>query len=107
MTTVKTAAHFLVAWFATSPLTGVYNTLDVPKEASALNVAASSLVQTAKGWVVAMPLGCVGRGIVEGYVPPMSFVVVTLVATLILLASVRALAAVVAHRSAADKALKY
>lgn len=73
-----TAFPFLVSWFLVAPLVGSYTpqaTKDVP----------SAVVQTAKGWALAVPLGCLLRGVIKGYVPPVSFVVVTLIATLVIL----------------------
>jgi len=35
--------------------------------------------------VIAVPLGCALRGIIKGYVPPVPFVIVTLIATLVIL----------------------
>ena len=82
-----TAFPFLTAWFVTSPLTGVYRELEtttLPKD-----VAKEALVQAITGWAVAIPLGCALRGIIKGYVPPIPFVIVTLVATLVILGAVR------------------
>jgi len=100
-----TAAPFVVAWFATSPFTGVYQTLLVnqgtPTTSSAAgskDVAIASVVQTAKGWALAVPLGCALRGVIKGYVPPLPFVIVTLIATLVLLGGTRALYAVAQNK---------
>lgn len=105
----STAAPFLAAWFVTSPFTGVFNDLEYKKDTDATEnnikndngngvdiktLVLASLGQTAKGWAVAVPLGCVARGIVKGCAPPVPFVVVTLIATLILLSGSRALFAV-------------
>jgi len=84
---LTTAFPFLLAWFATSPLTGVYGgkndgVLDAGKLA-------------AKGWILAIPLGCVLRGLIKGYVPPLPFVIVTMIATLVLLGGSRMLYSVV------------
>lgn len=87
--TLATAAPFWVAWFVTSPLTGVYaqNRSDVTaaRSNSNNNLVVDSWKQILPAWAVAVPLGCVLRGIVKGYVPPIPFVVVTLVATLVIL----------------------
>lgn len=45
----------------------------------------SALFQTAKGWALAVPLGCILRGVIKGYIPPIPFVVVTLISTLVIL----------------------
>ena len=41
------------------------------------------------GWALAIPLGCVLRGLIRGYAPPLPFVVVAMVATLVLLCAGR------------------
>lgn len=84
-----TAFPFLVAWYTTSPLTGVY------KDDDGDNVALDALKVAAKGWIIAVPLGCVLRGIIKGYVPPAPFVIVTMIATLVILGGTRVLYAVV------------
>lgn len=93
-----TAAPFVAAWFATAPLTGVYQRLDddtqKPNSKNVEDVALASAVQTAKGWALAVPLGCALRGVIKGYVPPLPFVIVTLIATLVILGGTRALYAV-------------
>lgn len=78
-----TAFPFLLSWFVTSPLLGCYK----PDATSDIK---SAVVQTGKGWFVAVPLGCALRGIIKGYVPPAPFVIVTLIATLVILSIGRA-----------------
>jgi Protein of unknown function (DUF3054) len=95
--TLYTAAPFIVAWFLTAPWTGVYQENPDTATASYQDVAMAAATQTLRGWVVAMPLGCVLRGVVKGYVPPLPFVIVTLVATLVLLSAARVVYAVVAR----------
>jgi Protein of unknown function (DUF3054) len=97
--TLYTAAPFIVAWFLTAPWTKVYqeNAPDNLLDASYQDVAVAAATQTLRGWAVAMPLGCVLRGIVKGYVPPLPFVMVTLVATLVLLTAARVVYAVTAR----------
>jgi len=73
-----TAFPFLVSWFLVAPLVGSY-TPDATKDVK------SAAIQTAKGWALAVPLGCVLRGVIKGYIPPTSFVVVTMIATLVIL----------------------
>jgi len=80
-----TALPFLVSWFATSPFTGVY--ADTPTKENDGIFDVTKVV--AKGWIVAVPLGCVGRGLIKGYVPPLPFVIVTMIATLVILTAVR------------------
>lgn len=83
-----TAFPFLLSWFATSPITGVYK----DEEESGI-VEAGKLA--AKGWIVAVPLGCALRGVIKGYVPPAPFVIVTMIVTLVMLAGSRILYTVV------------
>jgi hypothetical protein len=80
-----TALPFIVAWFSTSFVTRVYSTIEEGEK----NWLAASWKQTAQGWIVAIPLGCVGRGLIKGYVPPAPFVVVTMIATLVILGGTR------------------
>lgn len=93
--TVQTAFPFVVAWFLSSFFTGVYDDpINAADDATGSNTNYNNVVldswkQTAKGWVVAVPLGCVGRGLIKGYVPPASFVIVTMVATLVILGTTR------------------
>jgi len=77
--TLHTAVPFLVGWFATAPFLGGYS-----KEAQGGEVSAAALV-AAKCWAVATPIGLVLRGVSKGYVPPTPFIVVTCVATAVLL----------------------
>jgi hypothetical protein len=93
------AFPFVVAWFSTSFLTGVYSSLDLDNVSSSVSEEqgsssppswlTQSWIQTAKGWIVAIPLGCVGRGLIKGYVPPLPFVIVTMIATLVILGGTR------------------
>jgi len=92
VTVATTAFPFLASWFLTSPLTGVYAPSARNQDS---NLVQDTLIQTAKGWALAIPLGCVLRGIMKGYVPPTSFVIVTLIATLVILTGTRVLYAVV------------
>jgi hypothetical protein len=96
--TVAVAAPFLLSWFATSPWTKVYDERDggngtvggeetVPTTTTGLIV--DVIIQTARGWIVAVPTGIVLRGLLKGYVPPTSFIVVTMVATLVILTLAR------------------
>lgn len=86
-----TAFPFLVSWFATSPLTGVYNDFVLKGEEDDDNDYLDIAIATLKGWALAVPLGCAGRGIIKGYVPPLPFVIVTLISTLVILTTVRLL----------------
>lgn len=87
---LQTAFPFLLAWFATSPLTGVYKETDKNQ-----NLALTTMKQVVIGWVVAVPLGCALRGVIKGYVPPTSFIVVTLIATLVILTLSRLLFSII------------
>ena len=88
LATCQTALPFIVAWFTSSFFTGVYGPVG---DDDTSNVLVQSWKQTAKGWIVAVPLGCVGRGLIKGYVPPVPFVVVTMIATLVILGTTRML----------------
>lgn len=79
-----TAFPFVISWLLTSPATGVYS--NDPRVNGLLQTTA---LQVVKGWVVAIPLGCVLRGVIKGYVPPLPFVIVTLIATLVILVLAR------------------
>eukprot|EP00536_Pseudo-nitzschia_multiseries_P001061 jgi/Psemu1/300497/fgenesh1_kg.13_\ len=79
---LATAFPFLVSWFLVAPLVGSYKpdaTKDVP----------SAAAQSARAWIIAVPLGCVLRGLIKGYVPPLPFVIVTMIATLVILGAGR------------------
>ena len=85
-----TAFPFITAWLTTSPLTGVYSPDD-----RETNIMISTTSKVAKGWVLAIPLGIVLRGVIKGYVPPTPFIIVTLLSTLVILAGARILFSVV------------
>lgn len=98
---LSTALPFVVAWLTTSPLTGIYSP-DTSQQIRLVNNNDddnnnnnSLLVTTAtsigKGWAVAIPLGIGLRGTMKGYVPPMPFVIVTLIATFVILVGMRLL----------------
>ena len=89
---LTTAFPFLLSWFATSPITGVYsdNTFSGEREEGS-NEYLDAALGTLKGWAVAVPLGIAGRGLIKGYIPPLPFVVVTLISTLVILTIVRLL----------------
>ena len=84
---VWTALPFIFAWFVTSPLTGIYQSTiiaDTKKEQ-----LIESLKVTIQGWIVAIPLGCAIRGCIKGYIPPLPFVFVTMISTLVILGLLR------------------
>jgi hypothetical protein len=93
-----TAFPFIVSWFATSFFTGVYGPIDDDDDEQWLQ--SSSFQQTLQGWIVAIPLGCVGRGLIKGYIPPAPFVIVTMVATLVMLGATRSAYQFVTSRTA-------
>ena len=80
------AFPFVTSWLLTSPLTGVYT-----EDARDGNVASESFLKAAKGWIVAVPLGIALRGVIKGYVPPISFAIVTMIATLVIVGGARVL----------------
>jgi hypothetical protein len=84
---LSVAFPFLVSWFLTSPLTGVYEVSTRNKDGPLWNEA----ITTAKGWIVAVPIGIALRGVIKGYVPPTPFIIVTMIATLVILCGSRVL----------------
>jgi hypothetical protein len=80
----QTAAPFLLSWLLVAPLLGCFTPM-------ATGDWKQSTLATTKGWIVAVPLGCVLRGIIKGYVPPLPFVIVTMIATWVLLVGGRVL----------------
>mmetsp|Transcript_29215 Transcript_29215/g.42886 ORF Transcript_29215/g.42886 Transcript_29215/m.42886 type:complete len:228 (-) Transcript_29215:267-950(-) len=88
-----TAFPFLVSWFSIAPLMGSYDAL-------ATQDAVGALLYTARGWGFAVPVGCALRGVIKGYIPPTSFVIVTMISTLVILGGSRALYAVVREKLA-------
>mmetsp|Transcript_10919 Transcript_10919/g.16353 ORF Transcript_10919/g.16353 Transcript_10919/m.16353 type:complete len:228 (-) Transcript_10919:261-944(-) len=88
-----TALPFLVSWFSIAPLLGSYDAL-------ATQDAVGALLYAARGWGVAVPVGCALRGVIKGYIPPTSFVIVTMISTLVILGGSRALYTVVREKLA-------
>ena len=76
------AVPFLISWFAITPFLGLYSD-------KATTDKMGALLNASKGWIVAIPMGCILRGIIKGYIPPIPFVVVTMIATLILIGGTR------------------
>ena len=76
------AVPFLISWFITTPFLGLYSQDATSDKIRAFKTAA-------KGWIVAIPLGCVLRGLIKGYVPPLPFVIVTMIATLVVIGGTR------------------
>ena len=80
------AFPFVTSWLLTSPLTGVYT-----NDARDGNVVSESFLKAARGWIIAVPLGIALRGVIKGYVPPVSFAIVTMIATLVIVGGARVL----------------
>ena len=80
------AFPFVTSWLLTSPLTGVYT-----EDAKDGNVVSESFLKAAKGWIIAVPLGIALRGVIKGYVPPLPFCIVTMIATLVIVGGARVL----------------
>jgi Protein of unknown function (DUF3054) len=76
------ALPFLAAWYLTSPLTRVYQSQSARSDQHLL---VSQVTSVLRGWAVAVPLGILGRALLTGHLPPVSFVVVTLIVTLVFL----------------------
>jgi hypothetical protein len=90
-----TAAPFLIGWFAAAPLLGGYG------RAAQRGGVGAAAAAAAKAWVVAAPAGLLVRTLSKGYLPDSAFVIVTLVATGVLLVGWRAAAAAAAAGAAA------
>jgi hypothetical protein len=88
-TSFETALPFLVGWFATAPFLGGFG-----KEAQGGNVG-SAVGAAAKSWIVAVPISIVIRSLLRGYVPDKAFIIVSFVATALLLFGLRAAQAAV------------
>lgn len=88
---LMTAFPFVTAWLSTSPVTNVYSPDDTSDDS---NVLVSTAKKIIKGWAVAVPLGIALRGVIKGYFPPISFIIVTLISTFIILVVVRVLFAI-------------
>lgn len=80
---VGTAAPFIISWVALSPLLGSFSR----KATSSLK---SIPLELALPWAVSMPAALALRGLLKGAVPPTPFIVITMVATLVLLSAWRA-----------------
>ena len=87
-----TAFPFVVSWFSVAPLLGSYDRL-------ATQDAIGAFIYTARGWGLAIPLGCALRGAIKGYIPPTPFVVVTMISTLVILGGSRALYTIAKDKS--------
>jgi len=84
---LETGFPFLMGWFLTAPFTGAFSSHGGNPRTAAMAAA--------KSWAIAAPLGIILRSIGKGYIPEKTFVIVSLVATAVLLVGWRtALAAV-------------
>lgn len=79
-----TAGPFLISWFVLSPFLGAYN-----RKATA--TLGSIPVELLPGWLVSMTGALTIRGILKGTVPPVPFIVVSLIVTFTLLSAWRCL----------------
>jgi hypothetical protein len=90
---VTVAVPFWISWFLITPFLGLYSD-------KATSDAMGAFRNATKGWIVAVPLGCVLRGIIKGYVPPIPFLVVTMIATLVMIGGTRVVYTVVNEKLA-------
>lgn len=70
-----TAAPFMLGWFLSSGVTGIFG------DDARGSKAGPAAITAAKGWALGMPTGLILRGISNGQVSPKSFAIVTMVAT--------------------------
>jgi hypothetical protein len=96
----ETAAPFLIGWFATAPFLGGFS-----KKAQGGDVGAA-VGAAAKSWAAAIPLGIVIRSVLRGYTPDKAFIIVSFVATAVMLLGWRAAAASLAPQEAGEKTKK-
>mmetsp|Transcript_42517 Transcript_42517/g.68381 ORF Transcript_42517/g.68381 Transcript_42517/m.68381 type:complete len:275 (-) Transcript_42517:509-1333(-) len=81
---LATALPFLVGWFAAAPVAGTFG-----DDARGTEVGAAAAA-AAKAWALGIPAGLVLRSVGKGQLPPQPFVIVTMVATGVLLVGWRA-----------------
>ncbi|MEW5304544.1 MAG: hypothetical protein WDW36_007149 [Sanguina aurantia] len=93
--TLLTALPFIAGWFTIAPFLGAF-TLE------AMSTPKAAATAAAKCWAVATPLGLVIRGAAKGYVPPTPFIVVSFVATFVVLVGWRTAFAAVAKQEPAQ-----
>jgi Protein of unknown function (DUF3054) len=89
----ETALPFFIGWFATAPFLGGFG-----KDAQGGDVGAA-VGAAAKSWIVAVPVSILIRSLLRGYVPDKAFIIVSFVATAVLLFSLRAAQAAVTPES--------
>lgn len=95
----ETALPFLVGWFVTAPFLGGFG-----KEAQSGDVGAA-VGAAAKSWAAAVPVAIVVRSIQRGYIPDKSFIIVSFVATAVLVIGARA-AQAATNKDKSDKKKK-
>ena len=79
---LTTAAPFVFSWLVVSPLVGSYSR-------DATSSSNSIPIKTLKGWAVSMPFALAIRGLLKGAIPPTPFIIVSLIATYIVLVAWR------------------
>ena len=79
-----TAAPFILSWFLVSPFLGSFSR-------GATSSKGGAPVGLLGGWVVSMPLALGLRGLYKGEIPPTPFIIVSMVATLVVLSIWRVL----------------
>lgn len=95
--TVNTALPFLVGWAVAASLTGAYSSKSSTQGVGSAAVAAS------KAWILGVPIALVLRSVQRGYLPDKSFVIVSFVATGILLIGWRSALAAVSKKSTSSQ----
>jgi len=83
--TFGTAFPFLIGWYTAAGLLGGYG-----KAARGEYGLLPAVGAAAKCWAVGQPIGLVLRGLLKGYIPPLSFALVTSVATGVIMVGWRA-----------------
>ena len=68
---LQTAAPFIGAWLLLAPFLGAYT----PDATRSTGEAVKTVILS---WVVSVPMGLVGRGVIKGDVPPVPFMAVTM-----------------------------
>lgn len=76
---VSTALPFIIGWITTAPFTGAFG--EDARAADPFKAAPAA----AKSWVVATPVGLLLRSVQKGYMAPVPFIIVAMVATGVLL----------------------
>jgi len=81
---LNTAAPFLFSWFALSPFLGAYNR----KSTSSVKSVFTGIIP---GWLASITLALSIRGLIRASIPPTPFIIVSAVATFVLLTAWRIL----------------